>query len=489
LAARSRGIGLAGAIPWQALTAAILAAGLGIGLFVPLPDISWLSVAAERILHGERLYTQVLEVNPPLSVLLYAPAVLLADLSGLTPETVTAGLCILGVVVSLALSGAILNPLIRHDQVRQWKLAAAGAFVLCLMPLSAFAQREHIAVMALLPFLAIAILRAEGRSPTWQLAIFAGLGLGLAVAIKPHFAAIAIFPALWAMWRTGKFRPYAQPELWAAALVVGGYVLTVLIWFPTFLTDFVPVVLDAYLPIRTPFWQLLILPGIPLALGAAIVARLMRLEGRWLAVPLLAALGGAVAFLVQGKGWPYHAYPMLAFAALGLLGPAAMTPPARVRAWRVIDRSMLLIPSLCAMVWLSGGIVPGPLAGAVAAVAPPSPRLIGVSGVGLTLVRALHAHWVGSECMEWISDGALRREQTERLAPAQQARLDSLIDAERKRLGQDIRAGRPDVILFVRKPFDWRAWSLKDPKITEALGHYRLATTMQGVEVWIRTSH
>ena len=133
---------MAGALPWQALTAAVLAGGLCIGLWAPLPDISWLSVAAQRMLHGERLYSQVLEVNPPLSVLLYVPAVLLAELSGLTPETVTAILCLLGAVVSLALSGVILNPLIGEDQVRQWKLAAAGAFVLCLMPLSAFALRE-----------------------------------------------------------------------------------------------------------------------------------------------------------------------------------------------------------------------------------------------------------------------------------------------------------------------------------------------------------
>lgn len=479
---------MAGALPWQALTAAVLAGGLCIGLWAPLPDISWLSVAAQRMLHGERLYSQVLEVNPPLSVLLYVPAVLLAELSGLTPETVTAILCLLGAVVSLALSGVILNPLIGEDQVRQWKLAAAGAFVLCLMPLSAFAQREHIAVIALLPFLAATVLRGQGRLPPWPMAILAGLGLGLAVAIKPHFAAVAVLPALWAVRRSGRFRPYAQPELWAAALVVGGYVLTVLIWFPTFLTDFVPLVLETYVPIRTPFWQLLILPGIPVALCAVIVARLMRLEARWFAAPLLAALGGAMAFLIQGKGWPYHGYPMVAFAALGVLGPAAMAPAARVRSWSVVYRSLLLIPSLCAMVWLSGGIFPGPLTAAVAAVAPPSPRLIGVSGVGLPLVRALHARWIGSECIEWISDGALRREQNEQLSPAQRAHLDALMDAERKRLGQDIRVGRPDLILFVRKPFDWRAWSLKDPTIAEALRRYRLASTTKGVEVWIRAS-
>ncbi len=261
----------------------------------------------------------------------------------------------------------------------------------------------------------------------------------------------------------------------------------VLICFPNFLTDFLPVALETYVPIRSPLWLLLILPGVPLAIGALAAARLMRVEGRWLAIPMLAAAGGGLAFLVQGKGWPYHAYPMLAFAMLGLLGGAAMIPGAP-RGWRRLIGPLAMIAPLAAMAWLSAGILPGPLVPAVAAIAPPNPRLIGVSGVGLTLVRPLHAQWVGRECIEWISDGVIRREATEHLAPAERARLDAMQEAERQRLADDIVSSRPDIILFSRQEFDWRAWSLKEPAISGALRDYRLATTVSGVEVWARVA-
>ena len=485
VALHGRILDLSGLLPWQVLTAALLAAALALGVLAPLPDVSWLTVAAAKVMGGERLYSQVMEVNPPLSVLLYMPPVLLARALGVAPETASAGLCVLALATSLWLSGRILKSLLDFGSTGPWKMAAAAAFVLGLMPAVAFGQREQIAVIALLPFLAVCMLRADGHRPDWRRAAIAGLGMGVAACIKPHFAAMAALPLLWSMWKARSFRLWAQPELWSAAGTAAIYAAVVLICFPNFLTDFVPVALATYVPIRSPLWLLLILPGVPLAFGAFVVARLLKLEDRWLALPMLAAIGGGLAFLAQGKGWPYHAYPMLAFAMLALLGAAAMTPAAEVGRARCL-RPLALVPPLAAMAWLSTGILPGPLAQAVASVAPPSPKLIGVSGVGLTLVRPLHAHWVGRECIEWISDGVIRREATESLAPAERARLDAMQEAERRRLGEDITSARPDIILYARRGFDWRAWSLKDPAIAAAMTSYRLAATVKGVEIWAR---
>jgi hypothetical protein len=488
--ANRRFLSLSDPAPWQALTAALLAAAFGIGLVVSVPDVTWLQIAAERAMHGQRLYTQVLEVNPPLSVFIYAPALLLAGWLDVPPEAVTAGLCVLAAVVSLGLSGAILRPLIGNDLRRGWRLAAAGAFVLGVMPAAAFGQREHLAVIALLPFVSTTVVRAAGRPPPWLMAVGAGLGLGVAVALKPHFAAIAALPALWA-WSCSRRPPPSQPEYWTGGLVFCGYAVAVVAWFPDYASQIAPLLREAYLPIRAPLWQLLTLAALPLALGSALVARMARLDGRLLAAPLLAALGGAAAFLVQGKGWPYHAYPMLAFAALGLWGAAALAPPARVRGWTRIDRAMLLVPPLVATAWLAANVDSAALSRTVAAVGPVSPSMIAVSGnlgVGMPIVRALHARWVGSEPSQWISDGVLRREESERLTPTQRSRLDALMGSERSRLGRDIRVGQPDVVLFDRKRFDWRAWALKDPEVADALRGYRFAGAAHKVEVWTRSA-
>ena len=40
-----------------------------------IPDTSWLITVSERMLSGERLYSQIYETNPPFSVWLYMPPV------------------------------------------------------------------------------------------------------------------------------------------------------------------------------------------------------------------------------------------------------------------------------------------------------------------------------------------------------------------------------------------------------------------------------
>ncbi len=104
----------------------------------------------------------------------------------------------------------------------------------------------------------------------------------------------------------------------------------------------------------------------------------------------------------------------------------------------------------------------------------------------MPIVRALDARWVGSGPSQWISDGVLRREDAETLSPAVRRRLDALMAAERTRLGQDIRAGQPDLILVDRKKFDWGAWALKDPGVAAAMYGYRPSGEVNGIEIWTR---
>src|SRR5215204_5263691 len=72
------------------------------------PDVSWLITMCERILHGERAYVDIFETTPPVPMLLYMPGVVLAQLTGVTPEALTAAFAYASAVLSLALSARIL---------------------------------------------------------------------------------------------------------------------------------------------------------------------------------------------------------------------------------------------------------------------------------------------------------------------------------------------------------------------------------------------
>jgi hypothetical protein len=161
------------------------------------------------------------------------------------------------------------------------------------------------------------------------------------------------------------------------------------------------------------------------------------------------------------------------------------------RDWKLFERPVLLAAPIAAAVWLSANVDSAALARAASAAAPPQPSLIAISGnlgLGMPIVRALDGRWVGSGPSLWISDGVLRREDAERLAPAERRRLEALMAGERARLGQDIRLGQPVLILIDRKKFDWGAWALKDPGVAAALRAYRRADAVRGVEVWAKSA-
>src|SRR5947207_15162522 len=51
-------------------------------------DVSWLLIAGDRMLDGAHLYSDIIETNPPMAVLIYVPALLIARALGFPAEIV-----------------------------------------------------------------------------------------------------------------------------------------------------------------------------------------------------------------------------------------------------------------------------------------------------------------------------------------------------------------------------------------------------------------
>ena len=307
---------------WQALSLGFLLIGAVLDLLRRTDvDVAWLLTLAEKMLAGQRPYVDIFEANPPMSILMYLPAIVAGRAVGAAPDSMVIVLALLAAVASLALCGRILKAVIENREIL-WKLAAAGVFALVVLPTGVFSQREHIAVIAMLPFLAAVVARGEGAAPRLTLAALAGFGCGIAMAIKPHFALAAGLPVLLTAWRLRSWRPIFAVEIWAASAVVAAYAAVMVLAFPAFIS-FLPVIRETYLPVRRPLTTMLFSPPLPVWMLLSVLTAWMargRPGGAWVAAALIAAsVGGAASFLIQGKAWPYHAYPMLAFALLGLL--------------------------------------------------------------------------------------------------------------------------------------------------------------------------
>ncbi|MDR3509829.1 MAG: hypothetical protein P4L64_18235 [Caulobacteraceae bacterium] len=482
---------------WQALTLLMFAIGAMMSAVRAVDvDVGWLLTLGEKMLDGQRPYIDVFEANPPMSILLYLPAVALGRIAHIAPEDLVNVLVLLASGVSLGLSGKIVSRAI-GDRETLWKLAAGGAFVLTVLPTGVFTEREHIAVIAILPFLALSIARGEGAKLGVWLSALAGIGCGVAMAIKPHFALAAGPPVLLAAVRLRSPRPIFAVEIWAASLVVGLYALLLVVAFPAFLA-FLPVIHDVYLPVRRPLAMLLLeLPPAPAWLGLGVLSAWTSRErpgGAWAAGALFAAsAGGAAAYLIQGKGWPYHTYPMLALGLLALIA-------AGVLGERRTAKSRKLEPIAIARLVIALGVVAGTMRwftekgdyhalNAPVAAIEAHPRLLSISpdiALGHPLVRELHGRWVGSVCSQWISAGVLTLELRGGLSAARRARLDGMMAFDRRLLAADIRRGQPDIILIEQQYYDWAGWAKVDPALAAALDAYAPVETVQGVTIWAR---
>ena len=192
-----------------------------------------------------------------------------------------------------------------------------------MLPGQSFDERDHLAAVYGLPFLAVSAARAARAPVDARLALLAGLGAGLMAAIKPPYALVAIVLLPYLVRRAGVVPLLKALEYYVAAAFGLAYVAAVPHAFPDYVANILPIGLDVYAPIREPIASLFAAPGPLFAFVLAVCAlRLARDDpGEPLvAVPALAGLGALAAYLVQGKGWLYQAYPA---------PPSSLSPPAR----------------------------------------------------------------------------------------------------------------------------------------------------------------
>jgi hypothetical protein len=450
-------------------------------------DSSWLLTVAEHWLDGARVYADILESNPPSSFLPLAPAALLGRLAGLAPEPIIIALTaftafLVGEITvrTLIATGVVESPA---------RTRLALAFSLLVLPISIFAEREHMGVIALVPLWALTLLRAEKRAIPSAFLIAAGIGGGLLPA-----AAVARYRR--------DFTALLLPEYWIAAAVVGLFGLMTLAFFPAYAKQMVPIVLDLYRPVREPMIFLLLSEPVRWSalalLGLGLLGR-GRLTAPRLAIPLLAMLGAGLGVLEQGKGFAYHYYPMV--AALGLvivdqgIGLAnARFSPGTTRSGRpmaVIGFLMMVIGLAFATLYFYGIAKPmAPLVAPIERLAP-HPRLMALTPhfwVGHPLVHDVGGTWVGSVPTEWMTLGALYKLGLHPASTQEAQRLEAIIEADKARFAADIAKGGPDIIVVEHDDRVFPAWFGSDEDLARFLTGYTRAFTAFGmVDVWSRS--
>jgi hypothetical protein len=316
------------------LLAITLAVVMTVVIRSPLKDdVAWLLYVARKWLGGQRLYEDLVEVNPPLIIWIYAVPAWLAMVLAVPPKLIAIPFFAAGLLGSAWWSACLLQgrrPLFD----RRAPVFAVIAIVLLGIPGVEFGQREHLLVAAVLPYLCLFARELDGEAEPPLAAFLAGLVAGLGCALKPPYAIALVLMELMAALR-GR-RPLRIASLSAGA-AMGFYGLGVLLFCPAFLDKAVPLALALYGGTDTPYWQILTQSS-RLLFGQAVVIllcwsshTLMARRSPFLRHLLLTltafGIGATVVFVLEGKNWFYHRLPATMVTVLALfLWSAAVVP-------------------------------------------------------------------------------------------------------------------------------------------------------------------
>lgn len=465
-------------------------------------DTSWYLVATRMWMDGASLYSDVMEINPPMAFLITRAVLVFGDWSGLQDGTALLAALFMAIAVTVFLVDRLARQ-IPAGNVPRTLLVAASAGALLITSLLDFGQREHIFLILALPWIVASAMRLAG----WTLPAAAMAALALyavpGLLLKPHFL---ILPATFTLMQIVATRSL-RPAFAADNLVFGGaavlYLASILAFFPDYLALVVPIgrlVYGGYGGGLADFLPWLMEDYVALLVAALLLAYLPRnAEGRFGAGLLAATLAFTAIYLIQFKGWHYQLLPALGMALIA----SAWTGALLLRAQRIVPLAIaMLIVYPCLLLPLMRGPHQNPVAHAMADAIGSDTEGKGVmvfaSNVwaAFPMVNMTGMRWTSRYPSQWLVPGAIAGlASTPETDVDRRKALEDMAAHARKTAAEDFVKNRPDIVIvdmreektgFGDIPFDWLAFLKADPDFAEAWRDYRLDTEIPDYAIWRR---
>lgn len=291
-------------------------------------NTTWLLLCAERILDGGSMLNDCYDTNPPLSILIHTPPVLLERLTGMASYD---WIFILGFTLALAgslLTQYFLNKLQWTERYQSGVLSITMFASLTILSGLSFADRDHLIAMMFIPF-TLCQMCITYRVPVRKILQIFTLSLGsILILVKPHYLLLPALILLHRIYKDRSLLSLFKIDFYILTCTTFLYTIICIIFYSDYLFSIAPDVLKLYAPygLYGMLWPDLKAFSLIIILNAlAYIVLTQRKERSLLIVLSLGAANGLLAFGLQLKGFSYHLLPaqtaivmLLTLTALGM---------------------------------------------------------------------------------------------------------------------------------------------------------------------------
>ncbi len=279
------------------------------------PDTSWLTSCALRLYKGIPLTEGCYDTNPPLSILIYVPSVVLSDITSLEIYYSIYTTIFTLIFVCTVCTHILIRRMPFLSGEEQLLFMAAYATAVVISPQYDFSQRDHLIVITAIPLflIQVAITRNITIPPLVKHFILA-FG-ALMIMVKPHYGLLPTLLIAHRMLAQRRITVIFDSDFvyLAAACII--YALTLHLYFPDFFTVVFPDVVNYYLPYNNTddvhkFIAPYIVPTFVLGILAYLGFKKHNPDKLYFYTACwMGAASGMFAFYIQGKGFYYQIIP------------------------------------------------------------------------------------------------------------------------------------------------------------------------------------
>lgn len=282
-------------------------------------DVSWDLLITDRLLAGGTYTNNYFDLNPPLILYLYTPALFLRELFSLSVTTAFRIYIFFLSFLSFVLCYRYIRTFFLPAQVILF--SAVLLIVFLILPVNYFGERDHLVLIFTLPYFLASIYQLQNNKPlTPFYALFIGVFSFLGFAIKPHFLLPLALIEIYRMFHTRHFFSWVRIETATLAVLMLGYLFFVFHFHADFITNVLPLAVRFYyVGFRDSLSDVILQPAACFCYFTLICYCVLFRKSHYSLLRnmfCLVMLGFLASYLLQQTEWFYHILPAYSIALL-----------------------------------------------------------------------------------------------------------------------------------------------------------------------------